>query len=90
MLKYWIDLQQNQNPLKKDLLPHLRELASQERFGVVFVQFMKNEMNDIAEMLLTNNLTNIFAKFERLQLVYIRVLECPAGKLMDCLLQLAG
>lgn len=60
---------------------------------------MRDQMSALAVVLqgltapseVSETLANkILAKVDRLQAVYLRVLECPAGKIMDCLLQLCG
>lgn len=103
VLSTW--LQTDESNIKQAFLPHLKEMASLDKSGQTFVEYLKQQMTQILKVL--NSLSSDFGsatndeneqslavkvleKVFQMQLVYIKVMECPAGKLMDCLCQLCG
>ena len=81
----------------KFLLSHLVELASTDRFAIVFVEYMRTQMQSLLAVLSEEDSTvseaqalKVLHSFQKLQAVYMRVLLFASGKIMDNLLQLAG
>ena len=83
----------------KQILRHLKEMASMDRHAPLFVNYLRSRMSNLAQVLvklesagevLPAQTLSLLNELENIQSIFVRVMECPAGKLIDCLIQLSG
>lgn len=103
MLYLWQSYFQSSNPQThlrhKQILRHLKEMASMERHAPLFINYIRSRMQSLAQVLVKLESTTtvlpaqsftLLRELENIQQIFIRVMESPAGKLIDCLIQLSG
>ena len=94
-LKYFKSVKKDLYSKHKQILRHLKEMASMERHAPVFVNYLRSRMQTLAAVLVklqsvekvtSEQVVALLNELEKIQMIFIRVMECPAGKLMDCLI----